>query len=336
MYKKKHRVISQRNIGFKQNYIKVENCSSDEDVEVVNCDSDPEYNFAIDSSSDCDGFYHLPHNVENTDWEFVSNTEKNKKNYRDEVLDKLKKTNLLDELTEISSESGQLHDFMKLLEHLRSKQIPCRNIVFVLILECARFQSCGNSVGMRYSELTKKFWSTVYRLCKGVGLKFFSEEKNWGQVVTKKCQKSQYNPQTCKINLAVPNEKIIHQYYRILLKVINPGKISQCLNLLNNKKDIIIMGDGKLISQGLTTNFEGDANLFGHENCPNLDDLITDLHKKLEVISKVTVQLPNMNVHDKFMTLEDLTCMTTDLIHQVKKFHMSEEKNENIPEKRIQ
>ena len=45
------------------------------------------------------------------------------------------------------------------------------------------------------------------------------------------------------------------------------------------------MGDGKLISKGLTTNFEGDVNLFGYENCPNLDDLITDLHKKLGVIS---------------------------------------------------
>ena len=79
------------------------------------------------------------------------------------------------------------------------------------------------------------------------------------------------------------------------------------------------MGDGKLISKGLATNFEGDVNLFGHKNCPNLNDLITDLHKKLEVISKVTVQLPNMNVHDKFTTLEDLTCMITDLIQRVKK-----------------
>ena len=130
MYKKKHRVISQRNIGFEQNYIKVENCSSDEDVEDVNCDSDPEYHFTLDSSSDCDGFDHLPCNVQNTGWEFVSNTEENRKNYRDEVLEKLKKSNLLDNLTEILSGSGQLHDFMKLLKHLRSKEIPCRNMVF--------------------------------------------------------------------------------------------------------------------------------------------------------------------------------------------------------------
>ena len=78
MYKKKHRVISQRNIGFKQNYIKVENYSSDEDVEVVNCNSDPECHFALDSSTDGNGFDHLPRNVENTDWEFVSNNEENK------------------------------------------------------------------------------------------------------------------------------------------------------------------------------------------------------------------------------------------------------------------
>ena len=66
-----------------------------------------------------------------------------------------------------------------------------------------------NTVGMRYCKVMKLFWSIVYRLCKGVGLKFFSGEKNWGQVFCKETEKSEYSPDKSKINFAVPDEKNI-------------------------------------------------------------------------------------------------------------------------------
>ena len=70
------------------------------------------------------------------------------RNFKEESLNILHNTNLLDDLIEILSDSGQLVDFMDLLQHIRSKSIPCTNIVFVLLLERARFQSCRNTVGM--------------------------------------------------------------------------------------------------------------------------------------------------------------------------------------------
>ena len=239
-------------------------------------------------------------------------------------MEKLRTTNLINDLTELLSDSGQLKDFMDLLEHIRSKSIPCTNIVFILMLERARFQSCRNTVGMRYSELTKKFWSIVYRLCKGVGLKFFSGEKNWGQVVNKKSKKSRYRPQDSKINFAVPDEKVLRDYNKILPKIIPPGKIAKGLNLLSGKDDIIMMGDGKLVAKGLKMNFEGNINLFRHETNPNLNQLIQELKSKLEFVAKNCVKFLASIPHDQLGILQDLLTVVTDLIHRVKLFHRSE------------
>ena len=80
---------------------------------------------------------------------------------------------------------GICHEFVLLMEQLSSGELPANNIVLLLLLDRVRFQRSGNTVGMRYRKVTKLFWSIVYRLCKGVGLKFFGGEKNWGQVVSK-------------------------------------------------------------------------------------------------------------------------------------------------------
>ena len=186
IYLKKHKVINQKNSAFDQNYTKISMDLGDKHVNIVGESDDSDDESAIDESTDIEGFEHLPIEESEDNFDSINDTFTEMKNYRDEALEKLRGSNLLSDLTQLLSDSGQLKDFMDLLEHIRSKSIPCTNIVFVLMLERARFQSCKNTVGMRYSQLTKKFWSIVYRLCKGVGLKFFSGEKNWGQVVNKK------------------------------------------------------------------------------------------------------------------------------------------------------
>ena len=250
-------------------------------------------------------------------------------NFRDNCLEKLKTSPLLSNVVTVLYESGQLNDFMHLLEYLSDKSFPCTNIVFVLLMERIRFQSCSNTIGMRYCGLTKKFWMIVYRLCKGVGLKFFSGEKNWGQVINKSSSKSKYSPTKSKVNFAVPDEKVLRNYNRLLPKVIQPGKIESCLNLLTNKKDIIIMGNGKMVMKGLTTNFEGDVNLFGHEKEPNLNDLKTEIDNKLHYVSKCVKRFPEISLHDKYQALVDMITMITDVIRRVKNFHKTEEKKLN-------
>ena len=69
---------------------------------------------------------------------------------------------------------------MKLMRNLSTGAIGMDNIVLILLLERAKFQSCKNTVAMRYSKVTKLFWLIVHRLCKSSGLKFFAGEKKFG------------------------------------------------------------------------------------------------------------------------------------------------------------
>ena len=122
--------------------------------------------------------------------------------FQDECIKTLQNKHLLTKLVSNLDAEGNLEDFVNLIKQLANGELPCNNIVLLLLLDRVRFQQCGNTVGMQYRNITKLFWSIVYRLCKGVGLKFFSGSKNWGQVVAKETGKSKYSPHKSKINFA--------------------------------------------------------------------------------------------------------------------------------------
>ena len=240
--RKKHKVINQRNTAYHQNYTKIAAVSSDsEDVNIIDSDISSSNLDDLDFTDEIgeDGMDIITDNLSSVNIDKVPTVEAG--NFRDNSLDKLKNSDLLSNVVEVLYESGQLNDFMHLLEYLSNRSFPCTNIVFVLLMERIRFQSCSNTIGMRYCGLTKKFWTIVYRLCKGVGLKFFSGEKNWGQVVNKSTSKSKYASRNSKINFAVPDEKVLRNYNRVLPKVIPPGKIESGLNLLNNIEQICLV-----------------------------------------------------------------------------------------------
>ena len=117
--------------------------------------------------------------------------------FKENCVKKLQDDRIVRKLVDNLDAEGNLYDFVMLIEQLASGELPANNIVLLLLLDRVRFQNSGNTVGMRYRKVTKLFWSVVYRLCKGVGLKFFGGEKNWGQVVNKKVKKAsihQINP----------------------------------------------------------------------------------------------------------------------------------------------
>ena len=156
-----------------------------------------------------------------------------------------------------------LYDFLNLMTMLSTGEFDVQNIIFQLLLERIHFQACSNTTSMRYRNVTKLFWSVVYRLCKGVGVKIFGGEKNWGQVVNKQSLKSHYDPNKSKLNFAVPDEKILREVSKVLPKIIPPGKIEATLQLLKGKENIIIMADGKLLTKGLTLS-QRMASAWGH------------------------------------------------------------------------
>ena len=193
-----------------------------------------------------------------------------------ELLD----NNFLESLLNKLDEHGHLNDSMMLLKLLQSGKFPMDNIVFILLLERIHFQKCPNTVGMRYSDRTKLFWTVVYRLCKGSGLKFFSGPKNWGQVVNKECDKSHYD-------------------------------------MLCNKKDIVLMADGKLVMKGLKESFLGDVNLFGHEMSPNLDELKSTLESHITYIGRCSQSFKECNYANQYEILLELLQMNTQLLSKI-------------------
>ena len=175
------------------------------------------------------------HKYTTTDTEEDCDDENRKKSFKHRCIDELKSNNLVTNIVEKLYNARHLKDFMLLIRYLAYGRIPIDNIVFILMLERAKFQSCSTTTGMRYSKVTKLFWIIVYRLCKSSGLKFFCGEKNWGQVVSKKCKRSHYIPETLKINFAVPSEHILQNIEGKLPRVLPPGKIYQCMDLLKNE-----------------------------------------------------------------------------------------------------
>ena len=247
-------------------------------------------------------------------------------NLKERCLQEVKQSDLLDVIIDKLHCTSQLHDFMCLLQDLKCGRLPCDNIVFLLLLECVKSQNCRNTVGMRYGDKTKLFWTIVYRLCKGSGLKFFSGSKNWGQVVNKETDRSIYDPDVSKINFAVPDEKVLCEYRQELPKLIPPGKIHASLELLYNKNDIILIGDGKLVTKGLKTDFAGDVNLFRHETSPNLDDLKEEYRNLLEYISACCRNFKCSNIQDQCSILGDLLEITTKLCQRIHNCHTSQKK----------
>ena len=213
---------------------------------------------------------------------------------------------------------------MNLIRLLQLGKLTADNIVLQLLFDRVRFQTCGNTVSMRYRDVTKTFWSIVYRLCKGSGLNFFGGKKNWGQVVMKHSIKSRYSPDLSKVNFAVPDEKILRDMKKVLPKIIPPGKIRRTIDMITGKKDLLLMADGKLVTKGLRNEFSGDVDLFGHETEPNISELKKFLEKQLDFICNVVENFPDSTAEDKFSAILKLVEMVTQMIRNVRQIHVRE------------
>ena len=160
--KKKHEPTERKN--FKQNYVKVSYASdSDDDCLDVEHDSyeDCPSSSTCEESDDNDSHEILQSSLGD---DSVDDSVEN--SFVKQCMAELLDNNLLELLLMKLYEHGHLNDFMMLLKLLQSGEFPMDNIVFILLLERIRFQKCQNTVGMRYSDRTKLFWTVVYRLSK--------------------------------------------------------------------------------------------------------------------------------------------------------------------------
>ena len=149
-------------------YERILSASSDEYVNVIDESTEKFSSNETDSEvisgpSDGDSYFNVSHESN------VNNSNVGIDSFKQKCVEELCNVVMMTEIVDKMYESENLLDFMNLMRLLQSGKLPTDNIVLQLLFDRVRFQTCGNTVSMRYSDVTKTFWSIVYRLCKGSG-----------------------------------------------------------------------------------------------------------------------------------------------------------------------
>ena len=84
------------------------------------------------------------------------------------------------------------------------------------------------------------------------------------------------------------------------------------------------MGDAKMVTKGLKSDFCGDVNLFGHEHNPNLEELKKYMDRRIQFIADSISKFDSSCTEDRFNILSDLTDLITEMIQRVCKYHKAE------------
>ena len=186
--------------------------------------------------------------------------------YLKKCLRELRNEKMLRKLVTKLDTDNCLCDFMILIRQLSEGKFSPLNIAFLLCLETSKWYSLRTTTQMRFRSVTKKFWTVVYRIVRGIGIRLFSGPKNWGQVVANVAKRGHYDPQKSNINFAVPDERYLRNMNNKLGKIIPPGGIEDSFLLIENKDNIVLLADCKRISKGLGKDNLGEENLWGFED----------------------------------------------------------------------
>ena len=88
---------------------------------------------------------------------------------------------LLPDVISALKEMGREQDFVSVLRNIADRKIT-RNVALHLLLDVGQFLRQETVHGMRYSEVTKDFWTLVQKMFKGKGVRFFlGIKRNWSK-----------------------------------------------------------------------------------------------------------------------------------------------------------
>lgn len=177
--------------------------------------------------------------------------------------------------------------FVTFLTLIASGQLSVTNIAVLCCLERALLQSMRTTTSMRYRQDTAKFWETVLAIGGGKLLRFFSSDKNFGQINSKLSAKNRYNPQSGDFNFAVPDERTLWKSKTFIPNIVPCGFIEESLPLFNKDKEYVLSLDGKQLGQGLGKYGEGDINLWSFEGPPTLQEHWQRLMDDLKIITNI-------------------------------------------------
>ena len=194
--------------------------------------------------------------------------ENNKSGPIDLVKEKLQEVNLAE-------------DFQKFIDMVMEGKFPLDIISLRLFLETVRFIDLKDQASMRYSDQTKRFWKTGYRLFHGRFLLFMGGVKSGNDADTR-----------AQINFAVPSTDSLANFNIggiDIPKHMRTGVLSPIISALENgtEKEFMMCADGKKITSGID-NKGGDVDMFDYEDGMPLKERKIHLENQLSVLNSVT------------------------------------------------
>lgn len=200
--------------------------------------------------------------------------------FHQNCMDVIKDDQKLKQFVDKLSDCGMLQYFMDLFNQVGAGTLSPLELPLLLAFERAHFQSIPSTTCMTFHPMTKKFFALGYNLFGNSFLEYCSGPKSHGQIITGQSERGRFDPAAAKVNFVVPNRRHLHSELEEFQKHIYPGIISQSLDLVQDRKDLILQIDGKKIARGLRPlsliedsipehAFVGDVDCWGFEE-PNL------------------------------------------------------------------
>ena len=134
------------------------------------------------------------------------------------------KLEMINSAFRVLNEAGLGDLFMAFFELVLAKKFPLNNLSFLLFLETIRFYNCESTTEMRYSNETKRFWKSGYRLFHAKFLYFMGGPKHVGEMSQlEESEMGKFKPEEAKINFAVPSVNTLKKFK--VTEVDLPGRM---------------------------------------------------------------------------------------------------------------
>lgn len=219
---------------------------------------------------------------------------------------------LLSKVVQELTKWGFETDILQFFRLVSESRFPMQNISFLLWLEVIRWYQQGTSTTMRYMNQTKLFWKLGWRLFGGRFIRFMGGFKNQSQIVHGETERGYFNPDSSKLNFAIPSVDILREFCPYGNENSKPRKPGIYTDVMGKAAEVLkdtsvcLTFDGKKIKQGLTAK-SGDIDILGFEEGLSLTDRKNELAELLNKLQALSILLSDLNELDNVEEMHETT-----------------------------
>ena len=214
-------------------------------------------------------------------------------------------------------------DFTNLVTCLANRIINPTDQPILSALDFARFRNLKDTRNMTYLQQSMDFWLWVLKLLGGPSLRLFSGPKGSGE--------TNYDPNMCRINFAVPSLSTLLRQNTDIPKQIMPSDFMDIIENISLKQNLscneyILSYDGKGVAQGFRGPNFGDISLWGLEGPPTLEEEQKRLDEELKLSANLVTDIDEELLVSKRQFLQNLLFKVTSRIKQLRSIIKEQEK----------